>query len=81
MGMSHPLLSQARPQTVAECLASVGTPQGDARLQQYLLALPFPHYEADPDNTHLLVRIDESGQKTRGRFVNRRFTEIEGTGR
>ena len=74
-------LSQAGPQSVAECLASVGTKQGDARLQQYLLSLPFPHYEADPEDAHLLVRVEESGQKTRGRFVNRRFIEVEGTGR
>ena len=80
-GMNQPTLSQALPQRVADCLASVGTQQGDARLQQYLLSLPFPHYEVDPDDAHLLIRVDESGQKTRGHFVNRRFIKVEGSGR
>ena len=79
--MTQPSLSPVLPQPVADCLASVGTPQGDARLQQYLLSQPFPHYEADPDNAHLLIRVDESGQKTRGRFVNRHFIKVEATAR
>jgi len=71
------LAQQGDTQPVNECLAAVGTPQGDTRLQQYLRSRPFPHYEVDKDDAHLLIRIDESGQKTRGRFVNRRFTEVK----
>lgn len=61
----------ARP--IADCLAEIGTPVGDRKVAAYLKSRPFPHYEADPKSPGLLVRIEEDGSRTRGRFVNRRF--------
>jgi len=65
--MKHP----ANP--LFECLAAVDTPDGRRRMAEYLKSQPFPHYEASPDAPDLLVRIEEDGTRTIGRFVNRRF--------
>jgi len=59
--------------SLAECLASVDTDAGRKRLAAYLQSLPFPHYEQAPDAPHLLIRIDEDGRRTRGRFINGEF--------
>jgi hypothetical protein len=67
------LCKKAAARPLSECLESVDTPKGRARLSQYLDMLPYPHYEAAPDKPGFLVRIDESGKRTIGRFVNRRF--------
>ncbi len=58
---------------LSACLAEVGTPSGAQRLAAYLQTRPYPHYEADRKRPGLLVRIDEDGTRTAGRFVNRRF--------
>ena len=60
-----------RPLSV--CLAEVGTPAGAERLANYLKTRPYPHYEADRKRPGVLVRIDEDGTRTAGRFINRRF--------
>jgi hypothetical protein len=60
-------------QSLNDCLSSVGTKAGVRRLKAVLKDRPFPHYEADPKGGNLLVRIDEKGIRTRGRFVNREF--------
>jgi hypothetical protein len=60
-------------QSLAECLQSVDTPSGQARLQSFLEEQPFPHYESEPGKRGLLVRISEDGTRTLGRFVNREF--------
>ena len=62
---------EARP--LSACIESVGTDEGRKRVADYLDSQPFPHYEADPEIPELLVRIDEDGTRTRGRFVNREF--------
>lgn len=61
---------------LSECLRSVATPQGQGQLQRYLAARPFPHFEAAPNAPGLLVRIDEDGTRTVGRFVNREFRPV-----
>ena len=58
---------------LAECLASVDSDDGRQRVRVYLNARPFPHYEPAPDSPGLLVRIDEDGIRTLGRFVGRAF--------
>jgi hypothetical protein len=60
-------------QSLNDCLSSVGTKAGARRLAAVLKARPYPHYEADPNEAGILVRIDEKGVRTRGRFVNREF--------
>jgi hypothetical protein len=58
---------------LSECLASVDSDQGRQRVTGYLNSRPFPHYEPAPDAPGLLVRIDEDGTRTLGRFVGREF--------
>jgi len=65
------------PIKLSEALASVGTPEGRQRVKDYLATLPFPHFEAAPGRKGLLVRIEEDGTRTVGRFVNREFIAVE----
>ena len=58
---------------LSACIAEAGTPVGDQRVRDYLATCPYPHYEVDPNTPGLLVRIEEDGTRTPGRFVNRRF--------
>lgn len=64
----------ARP--ISECLESVDTASGRQRLADFLEAGPFPRYEQLADKPGLLVRIEENGQKTTGRFVKRQFKPV-----
>jgi hypothetical protein len=61
----------ARP--LSDCLADVSTRAGRKRLEQTLNARPYPHYEPDPEDARVMIRIDASGERTRGRFVKRKF--------
>lgn len=67
------LCKKAAIRPLSECLASVDTPQGRQRLENYLETLSFPHYEAAPKTPGFLVRIEKSGRRTVGRFINRKF--------
>lgn len=66
---------------LSKCLADVGTAAGRRRLSAALAAQPFPHYVADPDQAGVLIRIEESGRRTRGRFVNRVFKALHARAR
>lgn len=59
--------------SLAERLASVDSEEGRQRTATYLASRPYPHFEAAPDRAGFVVRIDEDGTRTVGRFVNRRF--------
>jgi hypothetical protein len=61
----------ARP--LSACLESVDSPEGHRRVAGFLRSQPFPHYEPHPVRAGMLVRIDEDGRRTTGRFVNRQF--------
>jgi hypothetical protein len=67
------LCRKAATRPLFECLDSVDAPKGRKRLAKQLNALPFPHYKAAPNKPGFLVRIEASGKRTVGRFVNRRF--------
>lgn len=54
-------------------LETVGSKAGRERVKAQLAARPFPHFEPAPGRPGLLVRIDEDGNRTVGRFVNREF--------
>jgi hypothetical protein len=58
---------------LSACMAEAGTAIGTQRVQNYLKAQPYPHYEADPKKPGMLLRIDEDGTETTGRFINRQF--------
>jgi hypothetical protein len=64
-------MAAARP--LSECLTTVDTPKGRSRLEKYLDTLPYPHYEPAPNKAGFLVRIEENGKRTVGRFINRQF--------
>jgi len=66
--------ANARP--LSACLESADSPVGRERLAAYLESRPFPHYQPHPENPRLLVRINEDGSRTTGRFVNRKFKPI-----
>jgi hypothetical protein len=63
--------AQLRP--LSECLASVDTDEGRERTARHLASGPFPHFEAAPGRPGLIVKIDEDGTRTIGRFVRRKF--------
>lgn len=61
---------------LSECLQSVDSPEGRRRLAEHLKSRPYPHYEPS-DSSGLLFRIDASGKRTLGRFVNRQFQPVK----
>ncbi|MFN2548338.1 MAG: hypothetical protein ABR567_12975 [Myxococcales bacterium] len=61
---------QARPLSLL--LATVGTEPGRKRLAKYLAGRPFPHFEAAPGG-RFVVKVDQDGTRTLGRFVKREF--------
>lgn len=65
-----------RPLKLSDCLGSVDSPAGRRRVAAYLESRPFPHFQSHPKNSRLLVRINEDGTCTTGRFVNREFKAI-----
>jgi len=59
--------------TLSECMESVDTEVGRQRTRAVLRERPYPHYEADSAGDGTVVRVDEDGTRTAGRFVNREF--------
>ncbi|MDO8678104.1 MAG: hypothetical protein Q7R30_06015 [Acidobacteriota bacterium] len=70
------LRKAGKVQPLSACLASVDGPEGRQRVIDFLDSRPFPHYEPTPDRPGVLVRIDEDGTRTVGRFVDRRFQAV-----
>jgi hypothetical protein len=64
-------------QPLSEALASVDTPAGRKRVANVLANQPYPHYKPFSGKHGILVRTDEDGKQTVGRFVNRVFVEME----
>ncbi len=58
---------------LSEMLATVDAPEGRRRVVEFLEKQPFPHYEPAPDRPRLLVRIEENGERTVGRFIRGEF--------
>jgi ParD-like antitoxin of type II bacterial toxin-antitoxin system len=71
------LCRNAATRPLSECLESADTAKGNERLKAYLESQPFPHYEAHPNRPGLLIRIEEDGRRTTGRFVNRQFQAVK----
>ena len=59
--------------SVGELLEVVDTPKGREMFRAFLESEPYPHYRAHPERKGLLVRTEENGAETIGRFVNREF--------
>ena len=64
----------ARP--LSACLAGVDSDEGRRRVREYIDQQPFPHYES-ANEPGLLIRIDEDGTRTAGRFIQRRFVPAD----
>ena len=62
---------------LSECLADVATDKGRKQVASFLQSRPFPHFEPVAGVPGLLVRIDEDGTRTTGRFVGREFRASE----
>ena len=58
---------------LSDCLRTVDTKAGRTRMKAHLDERPFPHFEQAVERTGFLVKIDEDGKRTVGRFVNRLF--------
>jgi hypothetical protein len=71
------LCRNAASRPLSSCLESVDSAEGRQRVTDFLRSQPFPHYEPHPDQLGLLVRIDENGRRTVGRFVNREFQTVK----
>jgi hypothetical protein len=75
---AYSLLSRLNDPLMAQlAFDSINSKAGHQRLLDYLAKHPFPHYEADPVHSDRIVRIEEDGTRTSGRFVNRQFVVIE----
>ncbi len=66
-----------KARSVSECLETVDSAEGRQRVGEFLESQPFPHFEPSSEHPGMLVRIEEDGTRTVGRFVNRRFEAIE----
>lgn len=71
------LSRQRSAKPLSECLESVDTPEGREKVNAFLKSQPFPHYEPHPSASGLLVRIDDRGRRTIGRFINRKFQTVK----
>ena len=63
--------------SLKEAISMIDTPKGRAKLKAYLDSEPFPHFEAHPTVKGALVRIDEDGTRTAGKFVDRKFVALD----
>jgi hypothetical protein len=61
---------------LSACLKSVNTRAGQARLAAVLAARPYPHFEP-ATAPGLVVKVDEDGTRTTGRFVQREFRPVK----
>jgi hypothetical protein len=75
------LVRSGDKRTLSEAIDSVDTPEGRGRVKAHLESEPFPHFEAHPTKTGLLVRIEVDGSRTVGGFVNRNCVITETDGR
>ena len=64
-------LGAERP--LSQCLKAPGTSAGNRKLAQALQETPYPHYRPAPGKAGWLLRVEEDGTETRGRFQNRKF--------
>ena len=61
---------------LSAALSSVDTPSGRERVRAQLASRQYPHFEPAVDRPGLIVKIDEDGTRTVGRFVNRQFRPV-----
>lgn len=62
---------------LSELVASVDSDAGRQRVADYLATKPYPHYLPVSGQPGCLLRVEESGVQTMGRFVNRKFVPLK----
>jgi hypothetical protein len=67
------LCQAGKAKPLSACLGTIDSAEGRKRLARHLNSLPYPHYEPARGSAGLLLRIEASGKRTIGRFVNRKF--------
>ena len=70
------LKQSGRQRPLAQAIAEVDSAEGRTRVCDYLNHRPFPHFEAS-QTPGVIVKIDEDGTRTEGRFVNRAFVALD----
>src|ERR1700722_17007116 len=70
------LAAAAKNAAVVDRLDIVHSPEGRQRVKDYLASGPYPHYFAHPDKSGYLIRVDDTGRRTAGKFVNRKFVAL-----
>ena len=65
-----------KAEPLSACVRSAGAGTGRRRLAAYLKSLPYPHYEPAPGSAGAVIRVEENGKRTIGRFVGRKFQAI-----
>lgn len=61
---------------LSKLLDTVDTKEGRRRVHDYLASQPFPHYEPAEGRPGLLVRTEEDGKRTVGRFMRDEFCPV-----
>src|SRR5687768_152256 len=67
------LKQRGEARSLSNILSSVDTPHGRSRTKSHVAGQPYPHFEAAEDRPGHVVKIDEDGTRTVGRFVRRKF--------
>lgn len=62
---------------LSQLIASVDSDAGRQRVADYLSTQAYPHYLPVPGQPGCLLRVEESGCETMGRFVNRKFVPLK----
>lgn len=67
------LKQSGQTRSLAKAIENVDSDAGRKKVRDYLDQQPFPHFEPATQSPGFLVKIDEDGARTIGRFVNRKF--------
>jgi hypothetical protein len=71
------MANQSKPTSSLDgVISDIHTDVGRDRLRSVLDAMPFPHFEAT-DDPGVYVLIESSGERTKGRFADKRFRKLE----
>lgn len=63
--------------TLSEAIRQASTEDGRERVRDYRNALPFPRFQPVAGSTELVLKVEEDGTETLGRFVDRVFHPVE----
>jgi len=66
-------IGSGKTRSLYEALETVDSPEGRERLANYLETLPYPHYAPFPGRPGMLIRTEENGHRSVGRFKHREF--------